>query len=191
MIKDISRAAVDGYLKVVRKPIDAVISRGSTERASALGVKVDRADAAARGIAGSALRDPSLQEDARHRRAAADERENALRLRSVAEQRSETAQLQAEEAEQQAESKKKQAEQRKKAKKQTAAQRSSTRKQSAQKTAAAKKAEADKQAKRDKLAQLEAKEKALEEKEEAVNAAAESRRLADAAGAAKAERKKD
>ncbi len=178
MIKDISRTAVDGYLKVVRTPIDAVIARTDGERADSLGVKVDRADAAARGIAGAALRDETLQEDARRRRAAADERLNAIRLRSVAEQRSEAAEIRTEEAEEeaeqrrrqaaeQAESQKKQAAQREKAKKQAAAKRASTRKKTAQKTAAEKKAEADKKAKRDKLAQLETKEAALEKKEKA------------------------
>lgn len=200
MLKDISRTAVDGYLKVVRKPVDAVLSRGKSDRSKALSVKLDRVDAAARSAAGTALRNPDLKDDAQRRREAAGERERAQRLRGVATEHAEKAEAQSaavqEEAEQrrrkaaeQTERRKQQAQKRKAAARKKAAEASSERKQSAKKAAAETKAESAKQTKREQLAQLEAKEAALEKKEAAVNSAAESRRLAEAASEAKAKRK--
>ncbi len=200
MLKKISRTAVDGYLKVVRTPADAVLSRAKSERSKALGLKVDRADATARSVAGTALRDVTLKDDARKRRAAADERERALRLRGVAEEHLTHAAEQEREAEAaaekrrreaalEAERKKQQAKRRKEGAKKSAAKKSAERKGSAKQRATETKAEAAKQAKREKLAQLESKEAALAEKEAAVNATDEAKRLADAAAEAKAKRK--
>src|SRR4029079_16713413 len=64
MIKEVSRTAVDRYLKVVRFPVDAVLNSSGSERSEALGLKVDRVDAVARRAAASALRDGVLEEDA-------------------------------------------------------------------------------------------------------------------------------
>ena len=61
MLKNISRTAVDRYLKVVRTPVDAVLGGRESERTKALGLKLDRADAAARNVAGTALRDDDAQ----------------------------------------------------------------------------------------------------------------------------------
>ena len=200
MLKNISRTAVDRYLKVVRTPVDAVLSRSESERTKALGLKLDRADAAARNAAGSALRDETLKDDARARREAADERERALRLRGVATEHVETADAKADDAEQEAERKrrdaakaaerkKQQAKKRREAAKEKAAKQAAERKRSAAKEASEAKADAAKQGKREKLAQLEAKEAALAKKEEALTAAAESKRLEDAAAEAKSARK--
>jgi hypothetical protein len=110
MLKDISRTAVDRYLKVVRTPVDAVLKRGG-DRTDALALKVDRADAAARSAAGTAIRDEALKDDARRRRRAADERARAMRLRGVAEEHKEQAEETTTEAREEAERKRKQAEQ--------------------------------------------------------------------------------
>ena len=200
MIKDISRKAVDGYLKVVRLPVDTVLGDRESDRAKSLGVRVDKADAGARRLAGTALRNPDLKEDARKRRAAADERAHALRLHEVAGEHAEQAEEKAEEAEKRAvqrrqdaakraASEKRAAEKRKQATKKQADQRAAEQKRAAEKLEVEKKATAAKKAKREKLAELKSKEEALEKRETAVTAKAESTRLKNAAARAKAERK--
>ena len=88
LIREISRAAVGGSLKVVRLPADTALRlRHRNGGSSAAGIALDRIEARARDVAGRALRDGELREDAELRRVAADERERALRLRSEAEVR--------------------------------------------------------------------------------------------------------
>lgn len=200
MLKDISRTAVDRYLKVVRKPIDAVLNRRDSDRSKALGARLDRADAAARSVAGTALRDPQLKEDATNRRKAVEDRERAERLRGVATEHRQASQAEAEEVEEEAEQRKRRAAQaaerrkkaaqkRKEGAKKGAAKKTTQRKQAAKKEEAQTKSESAKQTKREQLQQLEAKEAALKKDEESLTAAAESQRLADAAAEAKAKRK--
>ena len=135
MLKNISRTAVDRYLKVVRTPVDVVLSRRESERTKALGLKLDRADAAARNAAGTALRDETLKDDARARRKAADERERALRLRGVATEHVEAADAKAAEAEEEAEKKRKDAAKAAERKKQQAKKRREAAKEKAAKQA--------------------------------------------------------
>jgi len=200
MIKEISRTAVDRYLKVVRMPVDAVLGSREGERAKSLGLRVDRADAAARAAAGTALRDDSLKADAERRREAADERERALRLQGVATDHAESAERKEKEAKQEAEERRRKAARESERKKQQAKKRRSGAKKEAEKKATERKTTAKKRATQKKqasaerskgprLEELEQKEAALEEKEAAVNAADESKRLAEAAGTAKAARK--
>src|SRR4051794_14068206 len=90
----IPRTAVGGYLKLIRLPFDAAVSLlpgNGTGSGPSLALALDRAEASARAVAGAVLGDPVLREDATRRRAAADERERALRLRTAAEHKTERA----------------------------------------------------------------------------------------------------
>jgi fused signal recognition particle receptor len=197
----IPRAAVGGSLKLVRLPLDSALSlAGSNPSATTARLALDRLEAAVRGLAGAALGDDVLREDARRRGEAAAERERALRLRVEADRRSERADDRV--AEQQeaadrrraaaaeaAQAKQAQARQRSDSRKKQAAQAAQRRKQTAEKSAARTQAAVDEQAKRDRLEALDTKTEALDEKEVALTAADEARRLRDAATRAKAERK--
>jgi hypothetical protein len=85
--RELTTATIDGYLKLVRRPIDFTIGllpdrrRGSSAAAR---LTVDRVDARIRAAAGSVLNDDRLSEDARRRNAAASERERAVKLRQEA-----------------------------------------------------------------------------------------------------------
>src|SRR5436305_13171860 len=83
----ISRSAVKGYLKLARTPLDAAVGLLPGDR-EARQLALDRADATARALAGAVLRDQSLREDARRRRAAASARERAIKPQSEAEHKS-------------------------------------------------------------------------------------------------------
>src|SRR4051794_3581311 len=93
MLRQISRGAVGGYLKAARMPLDAAVrvTRGGNGRTSSATLAIDRVEAAARYLAGRALGDAELREDARRRSAAARERERALNLRGAADARAERA----------------------------------------------------------------------------------------------------
>jgi hypothetical protein len=86
--RDIPRAAVDSYLRLVRWPVDTAVGLlpGDDQRGArpAAELTVDRADATLRGLAGRVLADAELRQDAARRRVAADERERALHLRAEA-----------------------------------------------------------------------------------------------------------
>src|SRR3989442_1775457 len=84
-VRWIPRTAVDGYVRLARRPLDAAL--GLVDRNGAGTIAVDRVDATVRAIAGAALRDDRLREDATRRREAANERERALRLAAEAELR--------------------------------------------------------------------------------------------------------
>src|SRR3954447_8713985 len=90
-LRVIPRTALDGYLKLVRLPLDTAVSLlpgNGTGAGAAAALALDRADAMVRGVAGMALGDPVLSDDAARRSAAADERQPALRLRTEAERTS-------------------------------------------------------------------------------------------------------
>jgi hypothetical protein len=85
---------IDGYLKLVRKPIDLAIGLLPDRRigsGAAARLAVDRVDASIRAAAGAALKDQSLSDDARRRRAAATERSRAVELRRQAEENAQQA----------------------------------------------------------------------------------------------------
>src|SRR4051812_17806879 len=86
-IKRIPGSALDGYLSVVKRPLDAVAkrTRRNGTSASPAELALDRLDATVRETAGRILGDESLQDDARRRRIAASERERALELKVKAE----------------------------------------------------------------------------------------------------------
>jgi len=154
-----------------------------------------------RQLAGYALLDDELREDAARRRVAADERERALRLREAVERASAEADErladrvdQAEEhravAEERAERQRQEAEQRRAAEARAAAQ-AETRRKAANRQARAKVDEAiEEQGDEARLEQLKAEAQALEEREAALTAQDEAQRLQDAATAKKAARRK-
>ena len=80
-LRTIPRAAVGGYVKALRWPLDraaGVLGRDTTD--------LDRAEAGAREAAGAVLGDDDMVRDAGRRRTAADKREEAARLRKQAQQ---------------------------------------------------------------------------------------------------------
>jgi hypothetical protein len=199
----IPRTALDGYLRLVRLPLDGTIAflpgNGSGPRASAA-LAVDRADATARAIAGVLLGDSDLREDAARRRAAADERARALRLRGEAERKTERADArlgdrQEKAVEERQQAKRRAAAKRKRAestrgKRTTAAARTASKRRATNRRQAAQSAEAaEERARERRLDALVSEDDALRERDEALTAADEARRLGEAAARAKAERK--
>lgn len=203
-IRAIPRGAVDGAVKLVRLPLDVAIALlpGNGDGAGpAVKITVDRWEATLREIAGYALRDDVLREEATRRRVAVDERARALRLRNTAEARSAAADEtladrveQADErraaAEQRAERERAEAEQRRAAKSRAAGQAETKRKAANRRTRAKVEEVIEEQADAARLEQLETEAKALEERETALVAKDEARRLRDAATARKAARKR-
>ena len=81
-LRTLPRAAVGGYIKLLRWPVDRVLGRNQS---------VDRAEAAARAAAGAVMGDGEMQQDAGRRHVAAKERERAEALREEASRRAEQA----------------------------------------------------------------------------------------------------
>ena len=200
-LRTIPRAVVGGYVAVLRFPADQAL-RVAGERGanSALKLALDRSEAAFRALAGTVLNDETLKDDARRRSHAASERGRALRLRREAARRSEHADERVAERQQAADRKRTQAkssaaDQRQRAKRQReatekqAGQTAARRRQAAEKSAARSAQAIEERAKPARLEHLETKSEALEQREAALDAADETRRLAAAAAKAKAERK--
>lgn len=203
-LRAIPRGAVDGAVKLARLPLDVAVSllpgNGDGARPAA-SIAVDRWEATMRQLAGYALLDDELRDDAARRHMAADERARALRLREAAERRTAEADErlatrveQAEEhrsaAGERAERQRRQAEQRKQAKARAASQAQSRRKAASRRARAKVEGAIEEQADEARLEQLKAEAKALEEREVALTAADEAQRLQDAATAKKAARRK-
>src|SRR4051812_17399894 len=87
-VQSTRRAVVDRSLKLLRLPADTATrflpdgERGPRRPAM---LAIDRVDATVRDAIGAILRDDTLRDDARRRRAAADERERAIALEVAAE----------------------------------------------------------------------------------------------------------
>jgi hypothetical protein len=105
-LRTIPMAAVGGYIKAVRWPIDRVLGRSGRSAPERV---VDRADATAREVAGTALGDDELKRDAARRSATVDERERAEKLRGAAEAPTEAATARLDERRTQAAQRRKQA----------------------------------------------------------------------------------
>lgn len=204
-VRVIPRAAVQGYLKLVRTPVDTAIGllpgNGQGPKPSAQ-LAVDRADATVRSVAGTLLRDPVLRADGERRRQAAHERERGLRLREHADQTAEQADARLQERERRAgqerrragetaNARRRQAESRAQTKKQQAAKAESRRREAAREAAARREQAIETRAPREELQTLEAKSDALRVREQELAARDEARRLADAASDVKAQRKGD
>jgi colicin import membrane protein len=193
------RQAVEGYIKLARLPLDTALKlAGRGERGE---LTVDRAEAAARDVAGAALGDEELRRDAQLRRAASDERERAHDLRDAAEHRERAADQRYAERKQAAEARRRQASQRAVSKRRTADDRDEADRSTAHRTARARKAateraSASKQdaidscAKRERLSALDRAAETLERRDAALTAQDEAQRLADAAARAKTTRKR-
>jgi hypothetical protein len=192
---------VDGSLKLARLPIDGVlrVAGGSSAVAHAK-LALDRTEARIRALAGKALGDEALQDDAHRRGEAADQRERAVQLRDEAELRSERAdeRVAAEEraaerhrvqAAETAKQKRRQAQERRESSKRIAGEATRRRRSAAETSAAQSEKVIEEGAKLGRLEHLDAKAEALEEQEAALRTADEAGRLRAAAANAKAERK--
>lgn len=201
MNSSIPSKAVDGALRLARFPTDQLLRVApETGTTTSVGLAIDRADAAVRSAAGSVLSDQGLRDDGERRRAAAEERKRAMRLRTQAHERVETAEARTDEkqaesvarrkqADKQAEQKRAQAARRSERLKEQAAKTATKRKQSAQAKAEKVEENAEKRGKIDRLEQLEKKADALGVKDAAVRAADEARRIEETAATAKEKRK--
>jgi hypothetical protein len=200
-IRAIARTAIGGSITVARLPLDLAVSLmpGDGPRPSA-GLALDRVEAHARDIAGVALGDEVLREDAARRRVAADERERALRLRAAAKRRATEAEEQLADTREDAEEQREQAAER--ARRQHAeadrlrdqraqdAARVERTRRAANERARTKAEEAiDEQATAARLGQLEREAAALDEQADALTAEAEAQHLQDEATRRKAARK--
>lgn len=204
-VRVIPRSAVQGYLKLVRTPLDTAIGllpgNGKGPKPGAQ-LAVDRADATVRSVAATLLRDPVLRADGERRRQAAHERERGLRLRDRADQTAGEADARLQEREQRvqqerqlaretAKARRRQAETRAQTKKQQAVRAESRRRGAARAAAAQREQAIEKRAPREQLQTLEAKSDGLRAREHELAARDEARRLAEAAGKVKAKRKGD
>lgn len=202
-IRAIPRSAVSGTIKLVRLPLDTAMSLlpddGSDRRPQA-GLALDRIDAFVRDVAGVALRDEQLRDDAARRLLAAEERARALRLRNAAEQTAEQADAELAERREQAGKQREQAaeaarEQRAAAERTRESRTRRAGKAQAQRKAASRKAQAkvqevvDEQATAARREQLKREAEALDERAEALAAQSEAQRLQDEASRRKAARK--
>ncbi len=202
-VRTIPRGAVESTLTLVRLPIDSAISllpgNGTGARPAAQ-LAVDRVDAAIRSILATLLGDPVLRENAEQQRAAAEKREQALRLREEANRKSEQADTRLqrqheqaerfrEHAEQRASAQREQAERERREKKRAAARTERTRLEASNKTAARIEKDEHRRAAKKRLKTLDVKADALGEKEQALTANDEAKRLGKAASRIKAERK--
>lgn len=202
-LRTISRLAIGSSLTLARLPIDGVLRvAGGSSAAAYTKLALDRTEAKIRALAGDVLGDEALQEDARRRGEAADERKRAVQLRSEAELRSERADERVAAQERAAEHrraqaaktakrKRRQAEERRESNKRTAAEATRRRRNAVETSAAQSEKVIEERAKLGRLEHLDAKADALEEKEAALRTADEARRLRAAASSAKAERKEN
>jgi hypothetical protein len=184
-LRSLPRAAVGGYIKAVRWPIDRALRlRGGDGE-----LAVDRAEAAAREVAGTALDDSELKAEAGARFDAADRRERAANLEAQARREAAEAQQRRAAAERDARERKRQADRERQQRKRAAARAERERKQVAEEVVARAHEGIDEQAKRDRLEQLDSEAAAQAEREEALTARDEARRLATATADVKAARK--
>jgi hypothetical protein len=202
-VRVIPRVALNGYLKLVRAPLDRAIGllpaegEGAGPRAQ---LAVDRADATVRSLAGTILADRVLREDGQRRFQAARERERGVRLRARAretadradtrlQEREDHARRQRERAREVAATRRRQAEREAKNEKRRAGATARRRREVSQKVAAERHQAIEERAPREELRTLANKREALRAREQELAAWAEAQRLADAASRVKSERK--
>jgi colicin import membrane protein len=204
-VRDIPTTAVDSYLKLVRLPVDSAIrllpGNGTGARPAAK-LAVDRADATVRALIAGLLGDDTLREDAQRRRAAADEREQALRLHAEAERTAEQADARLDERKEQATRRRREARQRADAKGEDASRQRARqvrraaevrngRLENSRQTAERSERAVEDRAARDRLEALEAKTEALREREQELAVRNTAEDLRESAARAKANRKRD
>jgi colicin import membrane protein len=204
-VQTVPRTALDSYLKLLRVPTDLVLKalspRNRNGETTPAELVVDRAEAAVRDAVGRVFNDAELQADARRRRAAADERQRALRLRAAAEHRSEQADETLGARQEAAEERREEAADRERTQKQRSEQRRAAESrqlaQAEERKRASVRAQANRaekaiedQARGDRLEQLDAEARTLDEEEEALTARSEAQRLRRAAAETKTQRKR-
>ena len=204
-VQTVPRTALDSYLKLLRVPTNLVLKalspRNRNGETTGAELAVDRAEAAVRDAVGRAFNDPELQADARRRRTAADERERALKLRAAAEHQSEQADETLGARQEAAEARRQAAADRERKQKQRSEARGAAESrqlaQAEERKRAAVRAQANQaektiedQARKDRLEQLDAEARTLQEEEEALTARNEAQRLRRAAAETKTQRKR-
>jgi hypothetical protein len=201
-VSTVRRAAIDRWLRVARFPFDTVANLLPSDRGprNAAMLVIDRADATVRAAVGGLLHDDDLRADAFRRRAAADERERAIELRSEAQAKKRVADAQLAEELEGAERLRDQAEQEAEARAQRVEEERAERERQVRAVAARQEqaveqeraerlAAQDKQAKRERLDVLDEQAAALDVEADALTATDEAQRLRAAAADAKAARK--
>jgi hypothetical protein len=202
-VSNVRRAAIDGWLRVARLPFDTVARLLPADRGprNAAMLVIDRADATVRAAVGGILHDDDLCEDAFRRRAAADERRRAIELRMAAEekQRDSDAQLAEalegaarvrEQAADEADRRLRQADNERAEQELRARLAAAAQERAVQLAREERLAAEDKQAKRERLNVLDEQAEALDREADALMASEDAQLLRDAAGAAKAARKR-
>ena len=198
----IPRTAVDHSLRILRLPFDTTIAVFDREgdKGSAASLVFDRADAAIRGFAGRVLHDERLQQDAKARAIAVDERRQALVLRAEAALRRrqadeqfqddlETAEERRADAEQRADQQRTRVVQEQQAARRQVAEQTEQRKAATRKTAERAERRIDERAQKARLEQLEKESAVLDSQENAITTSSEAQRLQRAASEAKSKRK--
>jgi len=201
-VSTIRRTALDGWLRAVRLPVDTGVKLLGRDQdwAVALGLAVDRADAGVRDLTGRIFRDERLQDDARARRAAAEERQRALELRLEAKRRKEQADGRFEDrldqaderrtvAEQRADNRRQRLQEQQQREKQRLAEEERRRKQTTRQMAGAKAESIEHRSRGARLEQLKQEAEVLNQDQETLTAASEAQRLRRAAEDVKANRK--
>lgn len=202
--RTLSTAAVDSYLKLLRRPADLIVGLlpgQSTGPGAVARIAVERVDAAARASLASTL-GVGLTVDARRRQAAADEREHALDLRRQAQGQETRAEARVKTGNRQAAQRRDRAEKEAGGRRRAATQREQTRTRQAaetehRRTQATRRQEAkaeeliEAETARQELPAVEDQAKALQEHELATARRQEAERLGEAAAQAKAERKEE
>jgi hypothetical protein len=201
-LKRIPASALDGYLSLLKRPVDAVARRTRRDGNSTSPAELflDGIDATIRETAGRVLGDQVLQDDARRRRVAASERGRALELKAEAEtrtkqadqeftQRQQAAEQRRQQAERRAEEEKQRIEQEQQSKERQVAKTANERKTTNRKIASTVEGAVEDKADKNRLQQLEVESEALREEEQALAAQARAKTLSTAASKAKATRK--
>ncbi|MEY2422943.1 MAG: hypothetical protein QOI95_3010 [Acidimicrobiaceae bacterium] len=202
-VRTIGRTAIESWLRAVRWPIDAatqLLPNGDSGPRNGAALAVDRADASVRELLGRILNDEHLQDDARRRRVAANERARAIELRLEAEerkreadqqlvQRQNTAEDLRERAEREAAERERQAEQERQERKQRVRETAAKQESAVEHARTEKEKAAEQKAKRERLRVLDQQAEALDTETDALTASDEAQRLAKAAAKAKAARK--
>jgi hypothetical protein len=202
-VRNIERTVINQWLRAMRFPIDAgahLVPNGDNGPRNGLLLAIDRADATIRGTLGRLLNDEELQDDARRRRVAADERARALELRVAAQQRKveadgklaerqDGAEQLREQAARTATEREEQAERQRQERKERVRQTADKQQTEIEGARDAKEHVAEEKAKRERLQVLDEQADALDTESDALTASDEAQRLAKAAAAAKARRK--
>ena len=196
------RRAVDRSLRVLRLPIDMTVGALDREgnKASAVTLGLDRADATVRRFAGRILHDETLQRDAQERGQAIEERERALHLRTEAalhrrradaefEDDLETAQAQRTAAEQRAAELRASVDERRRAESERLAEQTDQWRTANRDAADRTEQSINERAQEARLAQLEKEAEVLEAREESVTTRSEAQRLQSLASEVKNNRR--